>query len=599
MQTGSIRYRVADFLKSHPPFQSMEQEDLLMLAAQGRVKFHEADEFICWQGDTYGPFVFVIEQGTVSLWEASEAGERLRDILGAGDMVGLDRYLGHEKSIYSAKTTSDVVIYALRASDFAPLLEKYAEASRWVSSNASISPDYEMPEQRRAVHEMTSGDILRHGPQCSSTISLRDAVRQMRSAGASAIAVVDVGGQLDGVLNVSDVLGWIAEGGVDLDTPLNGVLGSPPVQVESETRLSDGALSMMTTDAVGVTRGGRFAGLLTAAELGMVFGDDPLSILRQISYAKDTNALLRLHRRGRALILEHLVSAAAVDWLTRFSHALNVAMLRRVIVICEVPVEGCCWCFIDSGGRRELLSPMLPQFTAIAGVGKDTEGHLKLVASMLLECGYLTNGDGLHCASSEEWHERYRGWIEDPIGNRVFEARPWLDLWPVAGNRALWEALEAALLQDLSAGPAFVPILANDCLSNLPPLTFFRDRVVEDSGNRSDVFYLERSALRPLVDVGRVLGLVSGQILGASTLERFELAGKRFPQHESLLREAVETLRVVLFHQGRAGIRRQNDGSELPPALLSRYDRQVLKNGFRSILRLLEFTAGNGWLEKA
>ena len=37
-------------------------------------------------------------------------------------------------------------------------------------------------------------------------------------------------------------------------------------------------------------------------------------------------------------------------------------------------------------------------------------------------------------------------------------------------------------------------------------------------------------------------------------------------------------------------------GAELPPALLSRHDRQVLKSGFRSILRLLEFTADRSWL---
>jgi hypothetical protein len=35
------------------------------------------------------------------------------------------------------------------------------------------------------------------------------------------------------------------------------------------------------------------------------------------------------------------------------------------------------------------------------------------------------------------------------------------------------------------------------------------------------------------------------------------------------------------------------------PSLLSHYDRQVLKSGFRSILRLLEFTADGAWLEAA
>jgi hypothetical protein len=37
-------------------------------------------------------------------------------------------------------------------------------------------------------------------------------------------------------------------------------------------------------------------------------------------------------------------------------------------------------------------------------------------------------------------------------------------------------------------------------------------------------------------------------------------------------------------------------GAELDPTSLSRYDRQILKSGFASILRLLELTAERRWL---
>jgi CBS domain-containing protein len=39
VDTAAISYRVADFLKQHPPFHVMQEEDLLKLARQGRVKF--------------------------------------------------------------------------------------------------------------------------------------------------------------------------------------------------------------------------------------------------------------------------------------------------------------------------------------------------------------------------------------------------------------------------------------------------------------------------------------------------------------------------------------------------------------------------------
>ena len=140
--------------------------------------------------------------------------------------------------------------------------------------------------------------------------------------------------------------------------------------------------------------------------------------------------------------------------------------------------------------------------------------------------------------------------------------------------------------------------MANDCLASLPPLTFFQDAVVDESGEESPVFRLERSALRPLVDVGRVFGFAGRRIFGWSTLERLEIAGSLFPEHQTVFREAAETLRIVLWLQGRVGISQGTSGAELPPALVSRHERQLLKSGFRSIHRLLELTADVSWLKR-
>ena len=152
--------------------------------------------------------------------------------------------------------------------------------------------------------------------------------------------------------------------------------------------------------------------------------------------------------------------------------------------------------------------------------------------------------------------------------------------------------------RDGDRGPDFVHILAHDCLASLPPLTFFQDAVVDTVGEHSATFRLEQSALRPLVDVGRVFGMAAKQVLGRSTLDRFAIARALLPEHEAIFREASDTLRIVLWQQGRVGISQGTRGSDLPPALLSRHDRQVLKSGFRSILRLLEFTADRQWLER-
>jgi CBS domain-containing protein len=599
MQTAAISYRVADFLKQHPPFQTMEEADLLALVEHGRVRFHEADEYVYWQGKPHAPFVYVIQQGTVSLWEEVEGGERLRDIRGAGDMLGIDRFLGSETSVYSAKTCSDMVIYALRVTDFEPLLAKYTHACRYVTSHAGASTEYQQPDRRRAAHEMFLSDVVELRPPltCGVGESIRDAARRMTAAGAHAIAVEDGDHRLAGLITSEGILQSIAAG-APCDT--RAEIGEPCV-VAPDATVSQCVLAMADAgvDAVAVAGSpGQSSGLVTAADLAPVFQDQPLAILRAIPYAPDTAGLRRLHQRARAFLLEQLVTPASVDWLARLAYHFDAAILKRVLELLGLIDTDSCWCFFGASGRGESLAPAAPQIAVIHRQAHRTECRFDRAIELLRECGYAGQGEFL-CGSLEEWRARFRSWLTDPLESRMYCARPLFDLRPLLGPAALWRELAAEVTALVETETVFIRLLANDCLASLPPLTFFRDLVIDDSGERTDVFHLERSALLPLVDVGRVFGIAARRPLTGSTMERFAMARALMPDREAIFREAVEALRVVLYHQARTGIRQGSGGSELPPALLSRYDRQILKGCFRSIHRLLEFTAECQWLEQA
>jgi signal-transduction protein with cAMP-binding, CBS, and nucleotidyltransferase domain len=218
----------------------------------------------------------------------------------------------------------------------------------------------------------------------------------------------------------------------------------------------------------------------------------------------------------------------------------------------------------------------------------------------LADCGYVAPAAppfdrSFYVAAADEWKARYVGWIRDPMFlDQLYRSRPLFDLCAIHGDRSIWDDVAATV--DRAVDREFFHILANDCLMNLPPLSFFQDAVVEDSGDLASVFRLEESVLGPLVDVGRVFGFATGAGLGRSTLERLARARMRFPEHEAIFRDAAEALAVVLWQQGRVGISARTGGAELPPALLSRQDRHLLKATFRPILRLIEFTADRSWI---
>lgn len=610
METAAISYRVADFLKQHPPFHSMEEEDLLKLARTGRVRFFEPNEYILWQ-ESARLQVFVIQQGTVCLWDEKGADAKLSDVRGAGDMLGIDQLDTSRSNPYSARSASDVLIYAFPADEFESLVMKYPYAQQYVSAHGTVTAEYQPPEVRRDpqnifLHELAA---RKNVPVCDARATIREAARQMLATGDDAIVVLDTERRASGVLTARSLLKWIENGTGDAGQPVDTLLDAAPPAIAANASVTDGVLAMGGADAgiLAITSDGKANGsvhaIVTSRDLGQVFGDQPVEILRDISHAPDADALRDLNQRARALALHYLTSASSSDWLTRFTACVDAGIMKRIIAI-AVPEElTACWCFSGSSGRGESLTMLLPQIVLIAEDGHAQQRFMdayQRVSDLLGECGYLPDVDrpfepSFHAASLGEWKQRFCDWINDPILKQIYLARPMFDLRPVCGRQSLWQEVDATVTA--SVNREFLNILANDCLASLPPLTFFQNAVLDETGAEMAVFHLEQNALRPLVDVGRVFGAAAGRVLGSSTLERFAMARTLLPDRSSIFREASEALRVVLWQQGRAGIAQRTAGTDLPPALLSRYDRQVLKSGFRSILRLLEFTADLGWLK--
>ena len=619
VQTSAIRYRVVDFLKQHPPFQAMEEDDLLGLVARGRVRFHEVDEYVYRQGQPHGPHVFVIQQGTASLWDEADAA-RLVDVRGAGDLLGVDRLLGHPTHVHSAKAMGDLVLYALEGADLEPLLTRYASAARYLAAHFTASAHYEPPGEKRRPHETFAHDLVRGRVPltCSPEEPLRSVLRRMLEAGAAAAAVVDGAGVLVGVLTPEAVLAGIA-GGAEPSEPVAKVAAPAPAILASDATVDQCVLAMPEASAValadGVGHKAPLLALVTPHDLEPAFGLQPVAILREVGRAQSLGALRSLNERARAFLLEQLASPSTVDWLARFASRFDRLVVVRASALAGLALDrpdlasaSPCWFFFGASGRGESLTALPPQIGLIHAAGSPSRADafpalLARVSEALQECGYvrqpaLTDEQTAYrCASVEAWRDRFRSWVTDPVENRIHLVRPLFDMEAVAGHAARLRDLRDFVRAQTAATPFFIRMMAHDCLANLPPLSFFRDLVVDETGEGNEVLHLERSALRPLVDVARVFGIAAGQVLGGSTFERLEAARALKPEQESVFREAAEALRVLVYHQARAGIRHGDGGFEVPPRSLGRHERHLLKASFRAVLRLVEYAGDGRWLD--
>ena len=520
MKTAVIRQRVADFLKQHPPFDSLPDLDLLALAGSGRVKFHESDEFIFRQQDRPGPLLFVIQQGRVEVLDESPTGARLRDVLGAGDLLGFD-YLPEGGHRHSARTAGDVILYAIDAALFDALADAHPAIARYLAAHVSAaSSGVERPS-------------------------------------------------------------WL-----DAEPPPPAFTGSAePLTTRDAVR----AMLASDTDTLGA---------LTAADLAFFCDHNPPALRQRIRGSRTAAELGPLLECARRYVLDALGTPADADDAALLGSAFTRAALEAAARIAhdelaeagmEAPAADFCWLAFGPAARGELLRPALPNLAVLYddASGPEAAPWFAALAGQTIAC--LTEA-GLHgpgltwprgaqpSMPLAEWKRFYTETVTDPIGAGLYQRREFFDVAPLTGLPALARALQDHIAAELAGSAHAVPLLANDTLCHLPPLTLFRGLVLQLDGAETERFDLRKTVTDPIADAARVFGLVHADN-HAGTLERLAHAGP-----EAVFRDAADAFRAALYFEALAG------APTLDAGHLGRYDQRLLKTVFDAVQRLLEHT---------
>jgi signal-transduction protein with cAMP-binding, CBS, and nucleotidyltransferase domain len=548
MNTSVIRYRVADFLKSHAPFDALPGSHLMELAGQGRVKFHESNEYIFRQGQAKTPWVWIIQQGRVELIDETSGANQLRDVLGEGDLLGLDRFLGDGVYLSSARTTSDVIVYALDASAFEDLAAQHAVVKRYLAAHFSV---------------MGTG-IGRHSWLDAEAPGL-DFLR------ARASPVKDVG------LSV-------------IDAPFT-------------TRVA--VRKMVSTHSEAVAAGAD--AILTASDLALFCDRNPALLLRLVREASCVAELAPLLRQGSRLVLDGLARSTDVDdcacIATEIVAAAAAACIRfahqdAVSAGIPTPAARFCWLAFGTMARGEVLrlappkigvvydDDDLPNTTAATVYFNVVAGR---AAAWFHACGLEGEApvwpEGAHpCMPLSEWKRFFSATIRAPYEHDLFARRELFDLRELSGDPELLAVLTSHIAGELKQTDMLVPLLANDTLAHLPPLTVFQGLVLESDGSERDTLDLAEFIVHPISDAARAFVLGKGGI-PINTFERLEAAALDSPENAPIFKDAADAFRIGLYHQAVAGT------SLIAPSALGKLDQRVMKTAFASIFRLLELTA--------
>jgi CBS domain-containing protein len=251
-----------------------------------------------------------------------------------------------------------------------------------------------------------------------------------------------------------------------------------------------------------------------------------------------------------------------------------------------------------ASARGDLLAPELPTIAAIYDDADDAfhpEDSIYF-AALAGETAARLHAFGLPGAVLDwpegarpsmplsEWKRLYSETFRNPLSHDLYARRSFFDLSPLSGDASIFRQLQDHILLELRDHEAAIPLLANDTLAHLPPLTFFRGLVLDLDGAQRDSFDISDAVVSPIANAARVFAIAKRRLAPANTLARLETALLDYPEGASILREAADAYRIGLYYRTLAG------DSRIEPGKLGKFDHLLLKTAFSSIQRFLEFS---------
>jgi len=596
--------RVADFLRAHPPFGALDDDELAALAAVAEPEDHASGATVLAPGEGPPAHVRMVVGGAVEL----VLGSRVLDLLGPGELFGHAAMLAGLPLGFTAVARGATRCLRLPADAVRPLLGRpeglrYVARSLLAPTLLAPAPDAGPDPTQRPV-----GELLR-SPLCTASpdTPIREAAQRMTACGASAVVVPLEPGRV-GILTDRDLRGVIGDG-VPVTAAVRDVM-SVPAWTAAADRLGGEVLLDM------LDRGVRHAPVLspTGEVLGVLEDVDVVAATTRGSFglraavarartvaelvaaaAELTPTVIALHDARVAAADIAGITAVVADAVTRRLAELAVIELGP-------PPRPLTWLALGSLARREAV-PSSDVDSALVWVGPEGDADAVTYARTFAErvlaglaaVGYRADTNGavatnpLFRRSYEAWAAAARSWLDDPLQEKApILVSLVVDARPVWGIRSGWAGRAAVpdVFRDARRHPDLLRLLGRYALAHRPPTGFLRDFVVEHSGNRRGTLDLKTGGIVPIVDLARWAGMTAG-VTSASTPARLRAAAAADvlpPAAAATLEESFHlVLRLRLDHQVeqlRAGV---EPDDLVRPRDLSPVTRASLREAFRAV----------------
>jgi CBS domain-containing protein len=628
--------RVAEFLYRFPPFSFLEKEDLVQVAQQVEIQYLEKGETLFNQGEPAQPSFFVLKEGTIHLVEKTSKGEEIREICDEGDVFGVLALLGRRPYLLTSKIIENSLVYAIPVAIFEKILERNSRvalffAAGFAAGQVVVRQDLSHGQKARAEFKKSTGDhsLLIFSDQsevkisqnvliCSPGTTIQTAAEMMAKAQVSSIIICEQGGFPIGILTDKDLRNRVLAVGISPSESVSSVMTSPVITRKKAEHFSNLYLTMIRhrLHHLVLTEDGStqspVCGLISDHDILLSMGNSPAVLIHALMNTLEISEMRKIRDQAENMLRYYLENEVSMDFVSSIMTEINDVIISQALEIgkknlaTQFPeMQDVRFCFLSLGseGREEQLlrtdldNAILYQDVPEIASEQAKKYFLQLgeqVIEILLACGF-DSCPGKMMANNPEWvqplsvwKQYFSEWIMRPTPEALLKSSIFFDFRSVKGNSSLAEELSLHIYEEIGKKKAFLSFLGQNAMQNPPPLGFFKDFIVEKSGEHKDQFDLKGRAMLPLTDLARLL-ILSHEVVGINnTFRRFEKLAELEPVHAELFQQAGKAYEILMRMRALEGISNENNGRYLDPKSIGKLQRQLLKNTFTPISELQE-----------
>jgi len=625
---NTIATRIADFLKDFPPFDLCSLEETNHIAATTKVMYFEKGTDIFTVNQTPHKHFYIVKEGAIGLYRSIDEEAILVDNCDAGDIFGLRALMQKDTYAMDAVSVEESILYGIDVEILQKIVQNNTKVYKFLkasftsnhhigSSNAISGRLFNTTEELESnaayFTEIQPVAINKTPVICSPSHSIKEAAIQMSEQRVGSIVITE--NQLPiGIVTDKDLRVKVATGNFDILSSITTIMSSPVQTFPESLSVAEAQIAMLShkISHLCITKDGTpktpVLGILSEHDIVVLHGNNPSVFIKEIKRATSTAQLSQIRKKTTVLLQNYMDKKVPISFVCRIISTINEHITEKIIAFSEkemtykAPVPFT-WLSLGSQGRREQLL-MTDQDNALifADVPPEQQENVhryflslaEKITEKLQQVGFdycpaaMMASNPAWCLSLTDWKIQFKHWIHKPDKEAVLKCTIFFDIHPIYGSQSLYNQLINSIFNEIQRYEIFLNFLGQNALINPPPLSFFRQFLVEQNGEHKDQFDLKSRALMPLIDAARLLCLSLKIPNATNTNARFEQLALAEPQNKLLYDDCNMAFKSLLRFRTEQGLKHQNSGRYMLLSELTKSDKLNLKNCFKPIKEIQE-----------